>query len=85
MTVRVTFAAVPIEEMRCCGVEMELVGIQEHNDGLDLTPQEPIPGNLRYEPGEIYWCRVCGMDVEILRLAFPVSPLDCCGEGMEKR
>ena len=85
MMLRVTFAAVPIEDLKCCGQEMELVGIQETDEGLDLSPQEAVSVNPRFSPGEIYWCRVCGLETEVLRLAFPAIIPDCCGEGMEKR
>lgn len=84
-TLRVTFAAVPIEDVTCCGQLMELIGIQDTDDGLDLTPQEPVQNHAVYTPGEVYWCQICGIEVEILRLAFPSALLDCCGEGMEKR
>lgn len=85
LTLRVTFAAVPIEPVTCCGVEMELLGIQADDAGLDLSPQEPIPDHRVYTPGEVYWCNICGIEVQILRLAFPSTSLDCCGEGMELR
>jgi hypothetical protein len=86
LTARVTFAAVPIEDLKCCGVETEMVAIQADDTGLDLSPQKQVNSHHpEYKPGEVYWCRVCGIEVEILRLSFPSLALDCCGEGMEKR
>lgn len=87
LTLRVTFAAVPIEPLTCCGKDMELVGVMETNDGLDLNPAPVAAGALErvYKPGEIYTCSICGLDVSILREARPIEPLDCCGEGMELR
>lgn len=87
LIVRVTFAAVPIEPLRCCGQDMELVGVQEHDDGLDLTPAPVVEGAKEqvYYPGKVYNCSICGLDVTILREARPVAALDCCGEGMELR
>lgn len=87
LMLRVTFAAVPIEPVRCCGEEMELLGIFETDDSLDLSPK-PVPGNAKekiYKPGEVYTCSICGLDVTILTEARPVEALDCCGEGMEMR
>lgn len=87
LQVRVTFAAVPIEPVTCCGVEMELLGIFENDTQLDLTPKSAPAGALYhvYKPGELYNCSICGLDVTILVEARPSKALDCCGEGMEKR
>lgn len=82
---RVTFAAVPVMPVMCCGVETELLGIQEDNSGLDLEPREPVENSKPdiYEVGQKYGCTICGIEVEIIRQAQPVERLDCCGEGMD--
>lgn len=87
LTLRVTFAAVPIEPITCCGKEMDLITVQADNVGLDLTPKQPLADALPrvYKPGEVYSCTICGIDVTILVQAQPSKPLDCCGEGMEMR
>lgn len=85
LMLRVTFAAVPIEPLMCCGSEMEMTGIQEGNEGLELEPA-PAPQGAKdkiYNQGEKYTCGICGIEVMILRQAQPVEMLDCCGEGME--
>lgn len=87
LMLRVTFAAVPIEPVTCCGVEMELLGIMPTDEGIDLTTKPAPTGALEriYKPGEVYTCAICGIDVTILIQAQPCGPLDCCGEGMEQR
>lgn len=84
---RVTFAAVPIDPITCCGVEPEVIAVSDSNDGLDVSPKTPPAGALAriYQPGELYTCSICGIDVTILVAAQPTKPLDCCGEGMELR
>ncbi|MBI4122016.1 MAG: hypothetical protein HY461_01660 [Parcubacteria group bacterium] len=87
LTCRVTFAAVPIEPLQCCGQDMELVGVSATDEGLDLAPApvQPAAKDKTYLPGEVYTCSICGLDVMILRQARPIEALDCCGEGMELR
>jgi len=85
LTLRVTFAAVPIEPMTCCGKLMEFLGVKAENDGLQLDPA-PVPEQPQsqvYRAGEMYTCRICGIEIVILRQAQPQVILDCCGEGME--
>lgn len=87
LIVRVTFAAVPIEPLRCCGNDMELIGVSESDDGLDLSPA-PVLDDAKervYKVGEVYSCNICALDVTIVREACPVQALDCCGEGMDIR
>lgn len=87
LMLRVTFAAVPIEPITCCGKDMDLLGILPTDETLDLTIK-PAPDNALervYKPGDVYSCSICGIDVTILVQAQPSKPLDCCGEGMEMR
>ena len=84
---RVTFAAVPIDPITCCGAEPEVIAVSDSNEGLELTskdaPELALP--RIYKVGELYTCSICGIDVTILVQAQPTKPLDCCGEGMELR
>jgi len=82
---RVTFAAVPVMPVMCCGEETELLCIQEGNEGFDLSPAPPVEGSKPevYKVGQKYGCTICGIEVEIIRQAQPVERLDCCGEGMD--
>lgn len=88
LLLQVTFAAVPIQPLTCCGELMALIKKSEHpqeDADLDLTPK-PIPTDAKeqvYTAGEKYTCSICGIEILILRTAQPVEMLDCCGEGME--
>lgn len=81
LMLRVTFAAVPIEPVTCCGKEMKFIGVLESNDGFDLNPASDHPD--AYKPNSVYTCGICGIELTILRQALPTIPLDCCGEGMD--
>lgn len=85
LIIRVTLAAVPIEPVNCCGKIMELLGIQQGDEGLETNPAPVLQNALEhvYRAGEKYWCNTCGLEVLILRQAQAIEPLDCCGEGME--
>ncbi len=87
LTFRVTFAAVPIEPIFCCGVPPEMIAVSDSNERLDLTEKDAPADALPriYKVGEVYSCTICGIDVTILVEAQPSKPLDCCGEGMEIR
>lgn len=83
-TIRVTWAAVPVEPLQCCGVNMDFLGVLPENDDLDLS-DAPLPENALphiYQVGEKYSCDLCGIEVVILRRAQATKELDCCGEGM---
>lgn len=82
---RVTFAAVPVMPITCCGVETELIGIHEDITGFDLSPRDAVDGSQEevYKAGAKYSCEICGIELEIIRQAQPKERLDCCGEGMD--
>ena len=85
LTLCVTFAAVPVEPLQCCGQDMELLDAEANDQNLDLSdaPAPPGAGDHLYRAGEFYTCIICGIEVKILRQAQPIGELDCCGEGME--
>jgi hypothetical protein len=78
---RVTFAAVPIDPVTCCGKIMVLKGIIEDDSGFDLAARSTEEKS--YKPGGVWSCDLCGIEMTILRQALPKIPLDCCGQGME--
>lgn len=86
LTLRVTFAAVPVEPVMCCDQVMKLLGVDILDNDLDLSKAPTLENSLEtvYLPGEVYTCILCGIELTILRQAQPVHPLDCCGEGMDK-
>ncbi len=85
LVLQVTFAAVPVMPVTCCGKEMELLGVLEDTSSIDSTPKQ-VPEKAKeqvYKAGEKYYCEICGIEVLILRQGQPIEQLDCCGEGMD--
>lgn len=85
LALQVSFAAVPVMPVTCCGKEMEFLGVIEDTSSIDPTPKA-LPENPKekiYKKGEKYYCEICGIEVVILRQGQPEEQLDCCGEGMD--
>lgn len=77
LRVVITKTAIPVQELTCCGMVMEL------NEDADQTIKEESDPADEYQVKDEYFCPVCGLEAMILASGSPSMPFSCCGVPME--
>lgn len=77
LRVKITITAAPVQEVMCCGQEMEF---DPTDDGEN---DEIVDESAEYKVDDEYYCPVCGIECKILSSGEPSQPLMCCGVPLE--